>query len=213
MKRKPDARVRFTEAERRALHKLAQHRSAPKKGTKKDTSYSKTDTTILNAIGLACEVAWARWFGVPWYQNEGRGGDHHRRGDLQLRTGTWAEVKGSRNPNVIDIPSSTGSGWWLLLGTWWDEETHGAVLWGYADPPLVGDQSTAGERETVNGQRLSFHRMRTDDFISTRDIRRATANLSRPRTAAGLRCPWCFVKPWPCKEPWCVRALEAREDR
>lgn len=207
----PDCRLRFNESEKAAVYREAQHRARHKRGTRVDTSLSKADAAVLNAVGIICEVAWARWFAVPWYQNPGARGDHHRFGDLRLRSGIWAEVKGARDPNRILLPSSTGEKWSVLCATWWDKSQNTAVMHGVLEHHQIGELATVKERGAVNGQTLRVLEIDTNRFLSSVLMMERSVCLPRPKAERGLRCPWCIAAEWPCADPTCVQALEARE--
>ena len=173
----------------------ARHRWEGKKGRGVDRTYRKRDDrVVLNAIGISGEVMWARYFGVPWYQNPGEGGDHHRDGDLQLRSKAWVEVKTSRNGGGVKLHRSTGDRFDYLAFAHFQQKEKKVALVGIV--PKARIESDELVKEAFGDPAFLFRR---------------TITMERPAAGDGLLCPWCIREPWPCKQPACVDSLGRRE--
>lgn len=185
----------FSERERLEIVRHARHRWDGKKDRGVDRTVHKGESRVkLNAIGLSGEIAWARFFGVPFYQNPEQGGDHHRDGDLQLRSKGWVEVKTSRNPKQCKVHRSTGDRWQFLAFAHWDQDAKKISFIGMM--PKVQVQSDTIPAEAFGSPAWTLT---------------ATIALPRPPAEVGLYCPWCIKERWPCSRSECEVALQKRE--
>ena len=189
--------IRLNDEERRRIYRHAQHRWRTKEGRGVDRTEQKSqDRTLLNAIGIAGEVGWARYFGVPWYQNPGEGGDHHRDGDIQLRSKVWLEVKTTRNPKGVTLHRSTADRFTFLAFANYQEKEKKIQLVG-----------------VMPKDRIEHDKLDAAEFGNPQFLLDRTIHLPRPGKAEGLLCPWCLKQSWPCTYAGCERALQRREGR
>jgi len=206
-----DARIRMTSEDKRWIWAHAKHRTTTKLARGINDSVVKDDFVLLNAIGICGEVSWARWFGVPWYQNPGRGGDHHLPADLQLRTGVWCEVKTSRNPKKVKIPWTTVEEWDLVAFASFFKKSSMVGLVGIADRRAFAAHGELEERVDVQERKVESIVMDTKWLWPSVDLMRAGMTAPQPSGGAGLRCPWCGGT-WPCKERGCIECLKRRQE-
>ena len=206
-----DARIRLTSEEKKWIWAHARHRTTTKVTRGINDSVVDDDFVLLSAIGICGEVGWARWFGVPWYQNPGPGGDHHRPADLQLRTRVWCEVKASRNPRKVKIPWTTTEEWDLLAFASFHQKQSVVCLVGIADKRAFAGHGVLEEVVDVQERKVESIAMDAKWLWSSVDLMRAGLAGHRPAGGAGLRCPWCGGD-WPCQQPACVSCLNRREN-
>ena len=204
--------ITFTHEEGAWIRKWAIERLRGKTSRGIDDSIHHVEGEELNIIGIVGEILYARIFAVPWYQNPGKGGDHHRKGDLQLRDGSWLEVKASRNPRQMVVHHTTGNLWDLAAFVWWNEKKRTGYPMGII---TRGRLQEVGERKLVTnrwGRKVTVSTIGTGDLHASEPLAARTLKLQRPQWFRGAMCPWC-LEATPCGKVECRRCLLIREGR